>query len=65
VQTLLLSTILTPVLDAIADRASRPLLGRVASRTLWGTLTTRIIAWSVAWMVTRRTAVPRQAHYST
>jgi hypothetical protein len=64
VQTFLLSTVLTLVLDAIADRASRPLLGTTATRTLWGTLVTRSIAWTVAWIVTKQAAVPR-TRYST
>jgi len=60
-RTLLLSMILTPMLDAVADRVSRPLLGLDASKTLWGTLGTRMIAWWIAWRATRRVNVPRSA----
>jgi hypothetical protein len=60
-RTLLLSLILTPVLDAVADRVSRPLLGVDASRTLWGTLATRTIAWWIAWRATQRVNVPSGA----
>jgi hypothetical protein len=57
-RTLVLSLALTPVLDEVADLASRPLLGVVASRTLWGTLATRMIAWCLAWYVTKPADVP-------
>ena len=57
-RTLLLSLALTPILDAVADRASRPLLNVDASKTLWGTLAARTIAWLVAWYLTQPSAVP-------
>ena len=56
-QTLLLSLALAPILDAVADRASRSLLGVDASKTLWGTLVTRMIAWLAAWYVTQPAVV--------
>ncbi len=60
-RTLLLSMALTPILDAVADRASRPLLRVDASGTLWGTLATRMLAWLIAWSLTRPAAVPSAA----
>ncbi len=60
-RTLLLSMALTTILDAVADRASRPLLRVDASKTLWGTLATRLLAWLIAWFITRPAAVPSDA----
>ena len=60
-QTLLLSLALTPILDAVADRASRPLFGVDASKTLWGTLATRALAWLFAWYLTQPAGVPSEA----
>ena len=60
-RTLLLSMALTSVLDAVADRVSKALLGVDASKTLWGTLATRAIAWCGAWILTQPAAVPRAA----
>jgi hypothetical protein len=61
VRTLLLSLALASILDAVANRVSRPLLGVQASGTLWGTLATRTVAWLVAWQLTRPAAVPSDA----
>jgi hypothetical protein len=60
-RTLLLSLVLTLILDAVADRVSRPLLGVDASRTLWGTSAIRMIAWYIAWRFTQRVNVPSSA----
>ena len=60
-RTLLLSIPLELALYAVADRALKPRLGVEASKTLWGTLATRTIAWCVAWSLTKPAAVPRAA----
>ena len=60
-RTLLLSIALELALYAVADRASKPLLGLEASKTLWGTLATRTVAWCVAWTLTQPADVPRSA----
>ena len=56
-RTLLIYTGLTLVLDAVADRASRALLDVDASKTLWGTLATRLVAWYLAWHLTQPAGV--------
>ncbi len=60
-RTLLLSIPLELALYAVADRASSARLGVGASKTLWGTLAIRTIAWCVAWRFTQPAAVPRTA----